>query len=248
MPPAAEVAGLRVLVPMKPLASAKMRLAAEVEETTRQGIALFMLHRVLGAIDEAVGAAACTVVGGDPLVEEVTRGAGASWTRERGHDLNSSLSLAMMSAWSEGARAALVVAADVPMIVAADIVDMIDASAGLTKPVGAQAMADGGTNALLWPAGVNFPPGFGDRSFSRHRASAAAAGAPLVASAAAGLAFDIDNPRDLDYARGAVPGFSEAIPEWDGRVRRWLAANAPRPAWADALDEAQGDEAEGRRP
>jgi len=235
-----------VLVPMKPLASAKMRLATRVEDTTRQGAALLMLHHVLGAIGEAVGADACTVVGGDPLVKEVTLAAGANWTQERGHDLNSSLALAMMSAWSDSAKAVLVVAADVPMIASGDILDMIAASDGLSRPVGAQAMADGGTNALLWPASANFPPAFGERSFGRHQASAAAAGTPLVSSAAGGLAFDVDNPGDLDYARGAVLGFAEALPEWGKRVQLWLAANAPRPAWADALDEVERDETGGR--
>ena len=229
--------GLRVLVPMKPLAAAKMRLAPEVDDMRRQGVALCMLDRVARAAVEAFGAAACRVVGGDALVEEVALEAGAEWTQEQGHDLNSSLSLAMMRAWREGAEAALVLAADLPMAAAADLRIVVEASGGLTRPVGVMAIADGGTNALLWPSHARFPPGFGERSFSRHQAAAAAAGAPLEQATAAGLAFDLDTAGDLEYAVGAVPGFREAAEAWTRRVQLWRAAHPQRAPWEMNEDE-----------
>ena len=231
------VEGLRVLVPMKPLASAKMRLAPEVDDMTRQGVTLFMFDRVVRAAADAFGAAACRVVGGDALVEEAALEAGAEWTPEQGHDLNSSLALAMMRAWKEGAKAALVVAGDLPMASAADLRAVVEASGGLTRPVGVMAVADGGTNALLWPRDARFPPGFGERSFSRHQAAAAAAGAPLSSVTAAGLAFDLDTAADLEYAVGVAPGFRDAAAAWTRRVQRWRAAHPERAPW-----ETQGDD------
>ena len=128
------------------------------------------------------------------------------------------------------------------MVAPDDLVRLVDGSDGLTRPAGAKAVADGGTNAMLWPAGVNFPPAFGEQSFARFQAFTEAAGEPLVTVSAPGLAFDVDSPRDLDYARGAVPGFADAIPVWTRRVQTWLAANAPRPAWADALEAPEDDD------
>ena len=223
--------GLRVLVPMKPLASAKMRLAPEVDDMTRQGVALSMLDRVVRAAADAFGAAACRVVGGDALVEEVALEAGAEWTPEQGHDLNSSLALALMRAWKEGAKAALVLAGDLPMAAAADLRAVVEASGGLARPVGVMAVADGGTNALLWPRDARFPPGFGERSFSRHQAAAAAAGAPLAQATAAGLAFDLDTAADLEYAAAAAPGFRDAAAAWTRRVQLWRAAHPERAPW-----------------
>ena len=237
MPPLFEGLGLRVLVPMKPLALAKMRLAPDIDDTTRQAVALMMMHHVAGVAAEAAGGGNCWVVGGDALVREVAQEQAVSWQQERGQDMNSSVSLALMGAWSAGAKGVLVVSADLPMATAADLMRLIDASDGLTRPVGAMAVADGGTNAMLWPAGVSFPPAFGERSFARFQAFTAAAGSPMVAVPTQGLAFDVDSPRDLEYARGAVPGFADAMPSWVRRVQTWSAQNAPRPAWADALEE-----------
>ena len=231
------VEGLRVLAPMKPLAAAKMRLAPEVDDMRRQGVALYMLDRVVRAAVKAFGAAACRVVGGDDLVEEVTLEAGAEWTPEQGHDLNSSLALAMMRAWKEGARAVLVTAGDLPMASAGDFRAVVEASGGLTRPVGVMAAADGGTNALLWPSDARFPPGFGERSFSRHQAAAAAAGKPLTAVMAAGLAFDLDTAADLEYAARAAPGFSDGAAAWTRHVQLWRAAHPQRAPW-----EVEGDE------
>ena len=229
--------GLRVLVPMKPLASAKMRLAPEVDDMTRQGVALLMLDRIVRAVADAFGAAACRVVGGDALVEETALDAGAEWAPEQGHDLNSSLALALMRAWKEGAAAVLVVAGDLPMAAAADLRAVVEASGGLTRPVGVMAVADGGTNALLWPRDARFPPGFGERSFSRHQAAAAAAGAPLASVTAASLAFDLDTAADLDYAASAAPGFRDQAAAWTRRVQLWRAAHPQRAPWETDDDD-----------
>ena len=237
MSPLIEGLGLHVLVPMKPLALAKMRLAPDVDDVTRQAVAIMMMHHVTGVAAEAVGGGNCSVVGGDGLVREVADERSVGWQQERGQDMNSSVWFALKAAWSAGAKGVLVVPADVPMVTPADIIQLAEASEGLTRPAGAMAVADGGTNAMLWPAGVDFPPAFGEQSFARFQAFTAAAGAPLVSVSAQGLAFDVDSPIDLDYARATVPGFADAIPAWTQRVQTWLAENAPRPAWADALEE-----------
>lgn len=238
MTPLVEVSlGLRILIPMKPLASAKMRLTPDVDDVTRQAAALLMLDRVVDVSVQVVGGNRCTVIGGDSLVAEVVKSHGAGWREERGEDMNSSVALGLMDEWSAGANGVLVVSADVPMVTPADLVQIVDASESLTRPAGAMAIADGGTNAMLWPADVKFPPAFGQRSFARFQAFTAAAGSPAATVPAQGLAFDLDSPRDLEYAQSSVPGFAAALPEWSHRVRLWITQNPRRPAWADALKD-----------
>jgi 2-phospho-L-lactate guanylyltransferase len=61
---------------------------------------------------------------------------------------------------------------------------------------------DGGTNALLLrpPHAIGFA--FGEGSFARHCAMAAAAGLPCHVYESATLALDVDHPEDLALAQG----------------------------------------------
>ncbi|MGB7220180.1 MAG: 2-phospho-L-lactate guanylyltransferase [Vicinamibacterales bacterium] len=206
---------VRVIVPMRPVAACKRRLAREVPSVTREALVLLMLKRTVGAITRALGAGACWVVGGDSLVRQIAEEAGGIWLEDVASDLNATVLGAMRRAHAEGAKAALFVPADVPMIAAEDILAIVLASDGYTRPVGVEATADGGTNALLVPAGMDLPPALGHRSYSRHREHAERAGATLVAAPAAGLVFDLDSPADLAYAKAHVPGFATELAQWE---------------------------------
>ncbi|MDA1036030.1 MAG: hypothetical protein O3B65_04005, partial [Chloroflexi bacterium] len=76
------VAPLRVIVPMKGLAQAKTRLWEGVPTLQRQGVTLMMLDRVLRAVVDTLGPAACQVVGGDDPVRRVVDEAGAMWRED----------------------------------------------------------------------------------------------------------------------------------------------------------------------
>ena len=105
---------LEVLVPMKPLASAKSRLGAAMPAMRRQAAALHMLDRVLETVVQWRNGNVCQVVGGDGLVRLVAEEAGCRWTPEPGHDLNSSLWAAMQACFRAGADAALFLPAECP--------------------------------------------------------------------------------------------------------------------------------------
>lgn len=207
-----------VIVPMRPVAACKRRLAREVPNATRHALVLLMLKRTVGAVTLALGQGACWVVGGDALVRQIAEGAGGIWLEDRASDLNATVLDGLLRAHAAGARAAMFIPADVPMVAADDILAIIEASDGCTRPVGVEATADGGTNALLVPAGLDLPPALGHRSYSRHRQNAERAGAPLVAAPAAGLAFDLDSAADLAFAKVHVPGFAAELAEWEQLV------------------------------
>lgn len=208
------------LVPMKPLAEAKSRLSPAVPEEVRRAVVLLMLEIVARAAAQALGPKACRIVGGDAMVAVLAREAGAEWRPEEGNDLNSSLWLAMQAAYEEGYKAALYLPSDLPQAEASDILKLVDASEGLTCAAGVEAERDGGTNALLLPSSIAFPPRLGRDSFARHREAAAAQGTPLAMVQAPSLAVDVDSAEDLAWARAHVPGFEPALSGWRERVRR----------------------------
>ncbi len=215
--------GLRVLVPMKALDDAKSRLWADVAAPERRAAVVGMLDRVVRAAVAAVGS--CTVVGGDPSIRRAAEAAGADWTADPASGLNATLASAMRTAYADGARAALFLPADLPLITRDDVLAVAEASAGYTRPVGVEASADGGTNALLVPASAAFEPRLGQDSFAKHRAAAQAAGSPLVALDAPNIAFDVDSAADYAWAKANVDGFATALGAWGA----WLdGAPVPR--------------------
>ena len=221
---AAVADGLRVLVPMKALAEAKTRLWADVPAPERRAAVLGMLDRV---VRSAVGAvAACTVVGGDAAVRRVAEAAGAGWMPDPASGLNATLWSAMRTAYADGAQAALFLPADLPLIEREDVLALAEASQGYARPVGVEAAADGGTNALLVPASCAFEPRLGEDSFAKHRAAAEAAGSPLVALDAPNIAFDVDTAADYAWAKANVDGFATALDAWG--------------AWLDGAPLAEG--------
>ncbi|MBJ28109.1 MAG: 2-phospho-L-lactate guanylyltransferase [Chloroflexi bacterium] len=226
-----------LIIPMKPLVNAKMRLSPIVDDLTRQAVALAMFDHVCSVAIQAFRAGDCRVVGGDALVEEISQNHGLQFCEDRGHDLNSSISLAIMDAWDTDSKGVLVIPADVPMVSKSDLVDLIGATDDLKSPVGTMAMSDGGTNAMFWPIGVNFPPSFGEHSFSRFKAFTSAEGKPLISVSAAGLAFDVDTPEDLNYAQSNIPNFTEKLAEFKGIVNHWISLNPVKAAWEIALEE-----------
>jgi len=82
---------VRVIVPMRPVAACKRRLAREVPDVTREALVLLMLTRTVGAVSLALGKGSCWVVGGDRFVRQVTEEAGGVWLEDRWSDLNATV-------------------------------------------------------------------------------------------------------------------------------------------------------------
>ena len=61
----------------------------------------------------------------------------------------------------------------------------------------APAQRDGGTNAILAPAGSGFRSLLGRDSFVRHQELAQAMGLPYAVCNSPGFALDLDTPEDL---------------------------------------------------
>ena len=213
------VSGIHVIVPMRPLASCKRRLASAVPDDTREALVLLMLSRTVRAVLAAVGSGRCQVIGGDEPIRQVAAESGAEWLEDREAELNATVQAGMNRAYRDGASAAMFLPADVPMVAARDVRAVVDASEDFSRPAGVEAQADGGTNALLVPAGIALAPALGHASYRRHQLQAERLGTSLAKAGAPGLAFDLDLPADLVFAREQIPGFASELSQWERRVR-----------------------------
>ena len=177
-----------VLVPVKRLDGAKSRLAAALEPAERAALVHEMLELVLTAVDEA-GVGPVTVVSSEELSLN-----GVQRFDDRGLAWNQALSDATRELVTEDVVA--VVAADLPLLSAADVRALVAAA-----PLHGVAIArakDGGTNALAMRPPGELETHFGEpASACVHEDAARAAGLEAIVLDLEGLAFDIDTVEDL---------------------------------------------------
>ena len=214
---------LRTIVPMKPLAEAKTRLWDDLRPLERQAVVLLMLERVAAAAVSATARGACVVVGGDEAAREVAETSGARWVPDDTTGLNAALWAAMQAAYAEGAQATLFLPGDLPLILDDDVQALVAASDGYAATVCVRASSDGGTNALLQPAGTAFEPLLGERSFEKHCEAAIAKVATLVTPDLPRVAFDLDTRADYEWTKENVAWFAQSVYDWEdwlnGRAR-----------------------------
>ena len=192
------------VVPMKPLSRSKTRLASVLSEQERADLSLAMFSKVVSAAHEALGTV--WVVGGDSVVRQTADRLGVKWLKDPGKDLNDSLSFALSKACRVG-KAAIYLPADLPFVAAADIEKIVQASVDGETLALSPAQQDGGTNAMLIPKCLRFPPLLGKDSFRRHEKQAASLGIPYTVFLSEGLALDLDTPEDLALCDRLQPGF-----------------------------------------
>ena len=196
------------VVPMKPLNRSKTRLASVLSEQQRADLSLSMFSRVISAANAALGMV--WVVGGDDAVRHTAERLGALWREDPGRDLNDSLSIAFDEACKKG-LSPIYLPADLPFVTAADIEKIVQVSSGGETLTLSPAQQDGGTNAMLVPRCLPFPPLLGKDSFSLHKRQATSQGIPYAVCLSEGLGLDLDTPDDLTLCDKIQPGFASSM-------------------------------------
>jgi len=209
-----------VLIPMKPLAGAKERLATSLSPPERRRLSLAMLADV---IDAARRFERVWVLNSDDDAATIAIDASVESIPDPapGRGLNASLSAATSLAIDEGATGVLIVSADLPAVSAADL-EALSNKAGLAL---APDRSGTGTNAL-WRSPANvIDVAFGTSSRARHESLALDAGIGARIVELPGLALDIDLPGDLAAACTAAvgPATRRALEEMDVAARLRLA-------------------------
>ena len=198
------------VVPMKPLSQSKTRLSGVLSQQERADLSLAMFSMVVAAAYKALGSV--WVVGGDEVVRRTAEDLGARWLEDPGNDLNDSLSFALERACTDG-KSAIYLPADLPFVTSADISKIAQVSGGGETLTLSPAQQDGGTNAMLIPKCLSFPPLLGKDSYERHKRQASSLGIPYTVCLSEGLRLDLDTPDDLALCEKLRPGFmSEMAP------------------------------------
>jgi 2-phospho-L-lactate/phosphoenolpyruvate guanylyltransferase len=184
------------LVPMKPFAESKGRLAEALTPEARGDLARGLFERTLRVLKRARGITRVAVISRDAEVLKRARQhhAWAMWERRPG--LNEALEQATRVARANGMRAVLIVPADLPKLTTKDAERIIELGAAGPCVVIAPAERDEGTNALLVnPAGL-IQYAFGAKSFVEHQRRAKQAGARVEVYRAESVALDLDLAED----------------------------------------------------
>lgn len=235
------MAHCRIIIPMKPLPQAKSRLREHLPSSVCDALVLFMLERVLAAVQPRNERWwSCIVAGGDEPIRRVAEASGADWTPEPASGLNEAVRSAMKAAYAEGEDAAVYLPGDLPLIKDHDVFEIIYAGRMLKRPVGVPAAVGGGTNALLIPAGMQMELHFGEGSYAKHRESAKRAGARIRTLKVPGVMRDIDTEVDYQWLLLNVPGTVDMVMNWQEWLHRGIASPPPM----EAMMKRQPDEQE----
>jgi 2-phospho-L-lactate guanylyltransferase len=189
------------IIPVKPLRRGKSRLSSVLSPEARTALNHYLLSNTLETLASVPEIEYSLVVSRDPEALTIAREYGARTVQEHGSPhLNIALTRATMVAINHSVQGVLIVPADLPLLTADDIREVV--KHGLNPPVIVITpdRHHQGTNALLIS-----PPGliqydFGPGSFQRHCIQANKVGARLEICERSSVALDIDFPEDLELA------------------------------------------------
>lgn len=195
-----------VLIPVKPLAQAKTRLAGVLAPAERRALVLAMLDDLLSALDGVPGVAGIALVSADPALAELGAARGLRVLAEPEPGLNAALRGALATLAAERVDRVLILPADIPLADGAALRCLlaVDSTGPAAALVG--AAADGGTNALLLAPPGLLEPAFGPGSCARFQRAARELGVAPVLFDLPQIALDIDRPEDLRALVEAGPG------------------------------------------
>jgi 2-phospho-L-lactate guanylyltransferase len=192
---------LWAIVPVKPLRRGKSRLSGVLSLEARTALNHYLLSNTLEILASIREIEYSLVVSRDPEALTIAREYGARTVQEQGSSqLNIALTRATMVAVSHSVRGVLVVPADLPLLTADDIHEVVKRAEDPPVVVITPDRHHKGTNALLIS-----PPGliryeYGPDSFQKHCLQAKRAGARLEVCERGSVALDIDFPEDLELA------------------------------------------------
>ncbi|CAN5750164.1 2-phospho-L-lactate guanylyltransferase [soil metagenome] len=194
------MSGVFAVVPVKDLQGTKSRLAPVLDPAGRAGLTIYMMCRVITALQDAELAKIC-VVSPDRLVLQKAGEKGVHTLLQESVGLNPALEEGRKWAVEGGACALLVLPADLPLIEAADIRAVVSAGGESPSGVISPDTERAGTNALMVGPPDGLPFAFGEDSFEAHQRAAREKDIPLAVVERTHLSFDLDTGRDLARMR-----------------------------------------------
>jgi 2-phospho-L-lactate guanylyltransferase len=194
------------LLPVKGFRHAKQRLAPLLSSAARETLAETMFRDVLRQVKLARGLAGTYVVTGDDKVAAIAQAGGAEVIRERAETGETgAVDFARIKLKRAGCEAVLILPADMPLVRAADIEQVLGHVQPQTSAPFALLVPSHdrlGTNALLLAPPDIIKLRFGYDSFAFHTSQVSAQGLPIRFIENEQIALDIDEPKDLQRFLG----------------------------------------------
>jgi len=201
------------VVPMKPLALAKRRLAGTLPEGERRALVRAMFCEVLTALRASAHVERTYVTTSDLELTALAAHHGACHIPEQAPaGLNRAVATAAGYLEDIGAGAMLVIPGDVPLVTAAEIGELASLSrtGGRTGGMAIVPAHDrDGTNSLLLSPPGALAASFGPGSFKRHVEAGRKARLAPVVCLFEGLGRDIDTAEDLEILMRSKGGSPE---------------------------------------
>ena len=185
------------IIPAKPFPEAKTRLKPILSAQQRTIINQILLRQT---IKTACTVSSVVVISRSPKVRHIAKNCGASTLIEVETGLNAAVKQALQWVSTKGAKAALILPIDLPILTKVDLQTLI--ALGLqTNPnmLIAPCRQNEGTNALFLHPPDLISPQFGLNSFQTHLAMAEAMNISHQIYRSSGLALDLDTPQDWQY-------------------------------------------------
>jgi 2-phospho-L-lactate guanylyltransferase len=183
-----------VLIPIKAFADAKGRLAGAVDADGRADLARTMASTVVAA----AAPLPVTVVCDDDGVDAWARSVGAAVIRVHGPGLNRAVEAGVAALAADGVSQVVIAHADLPR---ATRLDHCAATQGITLVPDRNL---DGTPVLSVPTDAGFRFAYGPGSYAAHVAEAERLGLPWRSLHDPNLAFDVDDPADLEGLDGLL--------------------------------------------
>ena len=194
------------LVPVKARAAGKQRLAAVLDEAGRIRLVRAMLAHVLEVLRGCRELGGIAVLTPDPQALP----GGVVWLADAAGDMNGAVQAGLTALAARGARHAAVISADLPQLSASEVEALL--SAGRQHAIALASDRHGrGTNALALSLPARFRPQFGAGSLARHLEQARELSLTAAQLSLPGLAFDIDEPEDLELLRQQDAAYASLV-------------------------------------
>jgi 2-phospho-L-lactate guanylyltransferase len=182
------------IIPFRGLKLGKTRLRARLPDADVETLSKRMLGNVLTAIRHALPDAPSILVTRDGAGVSAPPGVALV---EQPLDLNSAIEFARRHLAQRGVDRVAVIPADLPLLQVTDVIALLAPAADVVL---APDLAQGGTNALVYPAGQADFARFGVDSAQRHAAEAAIRGLSFARVTTAALSRDVDIADHIDAA------------------------------------------------
>jgi 2-phospho-L-lactate guanylyltransferase len=193
---------LWAIVPVKPLRRGKSRLSEILSEDERYKLNDKMLNHILGVLSSLNEVDEILVLSRDSGALATAREYGARTLQEEsGPKLNMAIQRGMLVAKTFGARAILVLAADLPLVGPGDIQELLKQAGNPPELIVAPDRHNSGTNALYVCPPDIIQEYMGEGSLSRHLKLAEEIGLHVKVCDLYAFKLDIDYPDDLELLR-----------------------------------------------